>query len=274
MPANTIDQSFVKQFESEVHLVFQRMGAKLLNTVRRKTNITGQSTTFQKIGKGVAGTKSRNGDVPILNLDHEPIEVTLADYYAGEYIDRLDTLKVNHDDRSATARAIAYAMGRQADQLIIDAIDDTANDTVDAGGVTLAKVETVYEALGNNDVPDDGNRYFWTSPQGWTDLMNLSQFANADYVPDSELPFRAGAGTFKGWFSFRVAVHSGLTKAAAIRQSLVYHRDAVGAASGAEVGSDITWQGEKQAWLIVGFLSQGAKIIDDSGVYRLDHTES
>jgi len=46
--ANTIDTAFVKQFESEVHLAYQRNGAKLLNTVRRKTNITGESTTFQK----------------------------------------------------------------------------------------------------------------------------------------------------------------------------------------------------------------------------------
>ena len=40
---NSIDVAFTKQFESEVHLAYQRMGSKLLNTVRRKTNVVGRS---------------------------------------------------------------------------------------------------------------------------------------------------------------------------------------------------------------------------------------
>ena len=32
--ANTIDTAFIRQFESEVHLAYQRMGSKLRNTVR------------------------------------------------------------------------------------------------------------------------------------------------------------------------------------------------------------------------------------------------
>jgi len=34
--AVTIDQAFIKQFESEVHMAYQRQGSKLLNTVRFK----------------------------------------------------------------------------------------------------------------------------------------------------------------------------------------------------------------------------------------------
>jgi len=38
--ANTIDQAFIKQFETEVHMAYQRMGSKLRNTVR-STNVSG-----------------------------------------------------------------------------------------------------------------------------------------------------------------------------------------------------------------------------------------
>ncbi|MDB5477729.1 MAG: hypothetical protein JWM96_224 [Alphaproteobacteria bacterium] len=81
--ATTIPQAFVKQFEAEVFQAFQRMGSKLRGTVRNKSGVVGSSTIFQKVGKGVASTKSRHGNVPVMNLDHSSIEVTLADYYAG-----------------------------------------------------------------------------------------------------------------------------------------------------------------------------------------------
>ena len=52
--ANTIDTAFIKQFESEVHLAYQRMGSKLRNTVRQANNVTGNTVRFQKIGTGAA----------------------------------------------------------------------------------------------------------------------------------------------------------------------------------------------------------------------------
>lgn len=272
--ANTIDTAFVKQFESEVHLAFQRMGAKLLNTVRRKTNITGESTTFQKIGTGTAATKSRNAQVPLANLVHTNVEASLSDYYLGEYVDKLDELKIQHDERGAVATSLSAALGRQSDQLIIDALDGSANDTADTGGVTKAKLETVYEAFGNNDVADDGQRYFLVSPQGWTDLMGIAEFASRDYVPEAELPWKGAGFSAKRFMSFFVMTHSGLSKTGSVRSSLAYHRSAVGAASGAEVGIDVTWQGKEQANLIVASMSQGAALIDDNGVYKVDHTES
>ena len=51
--ANTIDQAFIKQFETEVHMAYQRMGSKLRNTVRT-TNVTGNCCSISKIGTGTA----------------------------------------------------------------------------------------------------------------------------------------------------------------------------------------------------------------------------
>ena len=50
--ANTISTAFITQFESEVHLAYQRMGSKLRNTVRTVSNATGNTVRFQKIGTG------------------------------------------------------------------------------------------------------------------------------------------------------------------------------------------------------------------------------
>ena len=117
--STSIDQAFIKQFEEEVHQAYQRMGSKLRNTVRVKNGVEGSSTVFQKVGKGTASTKARHGKVPVMNIDHTPIECVLEDYYAGDWVDHLDELKINIDERQVLANAGAFALGRKTDELII-----------------------------------------------------------------------------------------------------------------------------------------------------------
>jgi len=274
--ANTIDLSFVKQFESDVHLAYQRFGAKLTSTVRRK-NVRGESTTFQTIGKAAAGQKARNGQVPLAQLAHAPVEVILADYYIGELIDKLDELKINHDERMVAARSLAAALGRQSDQIIINAMQTSttasAQQTTPTGGLTVAKMEEVFQFFGDNDVPDDGQRFLAVSPAGWNDLMALPEFASADYV-GSDLPYPMIGYSAKRWWSFIVFQHSGLTvDGTPTRRCFAYHTSAVGLGVGQDVYLDVTWQGKEQSWLTVAGMSMGSKVIDDLGVYEVQIAE-
>ena len=125
--ANTIDTAFIKQFESEVHLAYQRMGSKLRNTVRMANNVTGNVVRFQKIGTGSASTKSRNGLVTPMELAHTTVEATMSDFYAAEYIDKLDELKTNINERQAVATSAAAALGRKTDEILYTAMDSGAN---------------------------------------------------------------------------------------------------------------------------------------------------
>ncbi len=272
---NSIDVAFTKQFESEVHLAYQRLGSKLLGTVRRKTNVVGKSTTFQKIGKGIAGTKTRGGQVPILNLIHTNVECTLVDRYGGEFIDKLDELKIEHDERGAVTTSIAGALGRASDADIVAVTDTFSEETTATGVVTQPKIEEAFEFLGNGDVPDDGQRFLSVAPQGWTDLMGLTPFASLDFVPESDLPFPKVGFSAKIWFSFHIFTFSGLTlTGGTVRQNVAYHRSAVGHASGQDVMMDITWQGKEQSHLAVGSMSMGACLIDDLGGIRIRSTET
>ncbi len=156
---SSLSNAFVKQFEREVHEAYQRQGSKLRGSVRIASDVQGSTAVFQKIGKGTASTKSTHGMVPVMNLDHTAVEVDLEDYYAGDWVDQLDTLKVNHDERAVIANAGAYALGRKTDELIINAMAAGATLSVDddTTGLTLAKVLEAFEMLGENYVPDDGN---------------------------------------------------------------------------------------------------------------------
>lgn len=53
----SISQSFVKQFEREVHEAYQRMGSKLRMSVRTINNVEGATAVFQKVGKPRAWPK-------------------------------------------------------------------------------------------------------------------------------------------------------------------------------------------------------------------------
>ena len=100
-----IDQAFIKHYQSEVQVAYQRQGSKLRPTLRSKCDVRGASTVFQKVGRGTAAAKARNGVVPVMNIDHTSIECFLQDYYAGDWIDRMDEFKTNTDERMVAANA-------------------------------------------------------------------------------------------------------------------------------------------------------------------------
>ncbi|MXP63710.1 hypothetical protein E0493_10160 [Roseomonas sp. M0104] len=274
----SIDQVFTKQFQSEVHDAYQRQGSKLRPTVRSKTDVRGASTVFPIVGRGIAAAKARNGAVPVMNLSHSNVECFLQDYYAGEWIDRLDELKTNIDERQVVASAGAYALGRKTDELIIAALDTatheavgTAPGTGDTDGLTKAKVLMAFEMLGAADVPDDGNRFAIVGWKQWSELLQIQEFANAQYVGDDDLPWK---GTqVKRWLGATWMPHSGLTKSGNLRFCYFYHKTAIGHAVAQEVVTDITWHGDRAAHFVNNMMSQGAVMIDAAGVVRMRAAE-
>ena len=264
----SIDKSFIKQFEADVHLAFQQMGTKLRATVRTKTDVKGSSTTFQRIAKGIAGTKSRHGLVPVMNLEHEPVECVLNDFYAGDWVDELDELKTNIDERRVVASAGAYALGRKSDELIIAELNKATNVVAeDNAGMTKAKILQAIEYLNINDVLDDGQRFGVVGVHQWNELLSLKEFSNADYVGEN-YPLLSGAESRK-WLGINWILHNALPEKDGVRSCFIYHKNAVGHACGQEVKTDITWSGERAAHFVSNCMSQGAALIDNAGVVKI-----
>ena len=265
----SVDQVFIKQFEADVHLAYQQMGTKLRSTIRSKTGVVGTSTTFQKIGKGIASTKSRHGIVPVMNLNHTPVECTLQDYYAGDWIDALDELKTNVDERRVVASAGAYALGRKTDELIIAAMNTATQYVGDySTGLTKALIMSAIEKLNTNDVPDDGRRYAVVGVHQWNELLALDEFVSADYVGGST-PLVDGCESRK-WLGINWILCNALPLASGDdRDCFIYHASSIGHACGQEVKTDITWHGERATHFISNSMSQGAVLIDAEGIVRI-----
>jgi hypothetical protein len=271
--STSIDQAFIKQFEGEVHQAYQRMGSKLRNTVRVKSGVQGTSTVFQKVGKGSAATKARHGKVPVMNVDHTPVECQLQDFYAGDWVDHLDELKINIDERQVLANAGAFALGRKTDEMIITALGQTTTVAgTGATGLTKEKVLQAFELLGAKDVPDDGQRFAVIGWKQWSELLSIPEFASADFVGADELPWRGTQA--KSWLGALWFPHSGLPLAAGVRRCFWYHKSAVGHAIGQEVTTDITWHGDRAAHFVSNSMSQGARLIDADGVVEMPALEA
>ena len=260
--ANTIDTAFIKQFETEVHIAYQRMGSKLRNTVRT-SNVTGSVARFQVIGKGVANTKSRNGNVTPMELAHTTVEATMADFYAPEYIDKLDELKTNINERQAVAQSAAAALGRKTDELIYAAMDAAGGTAIHdtSSALEIADLLSLFETMGLNDVPEDGQRYLAMNPKGYADLFAISQFASSDFVGEQNLPF-AGGMTMKEFMGFKVFSTSAVTAG----KNIAYHTSSVGLGINADVQSEVNYVAEKASHLATSMMSMGAVGIDANGI--------
>lgn len=283
-----IDNSFVRQYERDVHDVFQRDGAHLKVGVRMKRDVVGESTTFQKAGTGVATTKARHGTITPMNQDHTAIICTLSDFYAGDWVDRLDEAKINIDERGVIARGGARALGRKVDDQIFTALGATSQTTITLSLAGFAEAAQSFAeavaALIANDAYEPGMMYGVVSPFGWRLLMTLKEFQNADFVgsPGTEFVKNApiAGRRMKEWMGVLWMVHSGNPGVGgATSLGYVWHKDAIGYATGKHaanlagtagketaIGADITWHGDRAAHFINHAMSGGACLIDDLGV--------
>lgn len=267
--STTIDQSFVKQFESEFHLQFQKTQSDLRSFVRTKTGVVGSSTTFQKIGTGAGMvSKSRHGEVPTDDIDHTPIEVVLADRYTAEDVDKLDELKIAHDERAALMAALTANANREVDNIITAAMD-ASNTAVGgaAGAMSLTKALDAFKTIGENSAISGGNMYAPVSYHTWAQLLGIDSFANADFVSADNLPFNTVERP-KMWLGAMWFPMNGLPKSGDDRSNFYYNSMGVGFAIGADVRTDVWWNGDKQAHRITVYLSMGATTIDALGVGR------
>lgn len=290
--STSITTAFITSYEAKVHEVFQRQGSYLKDSVRVKDNVVGSTAVFQKIGTGTATTKARHGTITPMNQTHTAPSCTIADFYAGDWVDKLDEAKVNINERDAIASGGAMALGRKCDSQITTVLDTTTQSTitltVTSKATVLATAIEFAEAAWLNDVPNDGQVYAIVSARYWSQLMTIDQFQRAEYVGADGQSFTQGPaigkGKWKEWMGIKWKMQTGLPGAGtATSKAFIYHKQAVGYAVAASagniagneaVGADITWHGDRAAHFVNHMMSGQACLIDDTGVIEgnLDDT--
>lgn len=266
MPMPTIDQAFIQEYETGVHLAYQRMGSKLKPYVRSRSGVKNK-TTFQKLGKGTATQKARHGDIPPMNLDHTNVNVTVEDWYAGEWIDDLDLLRINTDEMTNAQNSGAFALGRKTDELLTNAMAATTNTHHEiTNGATVAWALELREKFGVADVPNE-DIYVAIAWENWMQLLLIDQFVRADYVGvgSEQIP---QAVTAKVWLGMYWMPFNGLVDDGTNRLGFAWHKQAVALAIGADVQSNMQYYNTKDSTFVQNKMQMNAVIIDTTAVIK------
>lgn len=258
----TVDNSFMTIFLSEVKHDYQRSGAQLRPFVRERNVANGDTLVFQKLGPGVANTKARNADVTPMNLVHDTVQLTLQDWYAPEYIDKLDQAKTSVALRREYSKAIAMALGRKVDELITDVWATTTNITDAGATLAITEIEDQYEALRSADV-EDGDLFWAIHPAQFTQLMALDEFDDRDFTSMGQ---RDNPRKRFNWMGFDWIVTTALPLGAAGRLTYCGSKMATGFGIGNDIQIEANYVPEKVSWLVNGMLSMGGVLIDDTAL--------
>lgn len=284
--STSITTAFITSYDSKVHEVFQRRGSFLKDAVRMKTDVVGSTAVFQKIGTGTATTKARHGTITPMNQTHTAPQATIVDFYAGDFVDRLDEAKINIGERDAIASGGAMALGRKVDDQITTVLDSTTQSTITLTITSKANIHGTaiqfVEAVWANDVPNDGDVYSAVTARYWSQLMLLDQFSRADWVRADGQAYVSGpaigGGRWKDWMGIKFKMQTGLQGAGTSSANCyIWHKTAVGyavaksagnIAGNASVAADITWHGDRAAHFVNHMMSGQAVMIDDTGVIQ------
>jgi hypothetical protein len=289
--STSIDTAFISSYDAKVHEVFQRQGSYLKSAVRLKSDVVGSTAVFQKIGKGTATTKSRHGTITPMNQTHTAPSCTLADFYAGDWVDKLDEAKINIQERDAIASGGAMALGRKVDDQITTVLDTTTQTAVTITVTSKANIRAgmlgLTEAAWDNDVPNDGMVYGVVTPRLWSQFMTVDEFSNADYVRADGQAWVAGPAMGAKWKDHQGVkwkMQTGLPGAGtSTAKGFLWHMSACGYAVAASAGNvagneavaaDITWHGDRAAHFVNHMMSGQACMIDDTGVIESNHNDS
>ena len=261
------DKAFVQQFSSNLIILAQQRGSKLMGAVKTE-RVKAKSHHFDRLGATVAQKKvSRHGDTPLIDTPHSRRRVTMDDYEWADLIDTNDKVRALINPQSEYAMAGAWAIGRSIDDVIIaaatgnsvavDASDSTSNVSMLAGNIidndfgtdnsnlTAAKVMEARRILRGHEIDMQEEMFLVANSYMISGLMQDSDVKDFDF--NTSKPMAVGELPQYGGFSI---IHSERILGAGTDDTdpyigLAFTRSALGLALGQDINVRISERDDK-----------------------------
>lgn len=285
--ADQLPLAFQTEFNSRVEAVFQDT-AVLRNTTQVQTGIVGKYAQFRRVGKGAATPHVRNSPITPLNLGLTVATAELTDWDAAERVDPFDLAKINWDHMKVTAQSLGMALGRRADQIILDAFEAAAPTQIAADygeaattALTVKKINRARALLLKNGVtPVRGQWHAAISAVALEGALNQEKIGSQDYNVLKSL-YEGSMDQYSG-FTFHVIAdrdEGGLpVDGSGYRQCYFWDSLSTGYAEAMQQGMEgmvrSDWDPSYQGWVLCGKLSAGAKVIESDGLIEVLVDES
>lgn len=141
MSLDNITTAFVNTYGKNVMLMAQQQGSYLRSLVREEA-VSGERHYFELYNttSAMKGVTSRGGKIDASDTAFERRAVDLSDYYDAKQIYDFDKVRMLADPTSPIVMEQANLVGKQIDQIIIDALDASMKTGKD--GATLVAAQS------------------------------------------------------------------------------------------------------------------------------------
>src|SRR5262245_62246576 len=128
--SDQIGTALVKQFNSNIYVLLQQKASRLRSCVREEP-MNSEEQFFEQVGTGTANEiTTRFGDSPVNSQPHDRRRVTLRFFDSGEFIDKIDKVRMLIDPQNVYVQNIGSALGRCLDDVLLGGADVPGNSTI------------------------------------------------------------------------------------------------------------------------------------------------
>jgi hypothetical protein len=277
------DTAFQRQYRQEYIHGFEDRQSILRATCVQEAVIKGNEATFlvADSGSATATTRGVNGLITARADNNTQNTCTLREWHDLVRKTNFNVFASQGDQRRIMQETTMAVVNRKMDDIIIEELDTATNDTGSAATASLDMVVHARTILGNNfvDLTDEDNIFGLISPAFEGYLMQIPEYASADYVEVK--PFTGPARRFRRWMGVNWMIHARLTGsvgaggAGTSEQCYMFHRNAMGCAVDKDGIDSPVGYDEEQAysWARVS-VHMGAKLLQNSGIVQMLHNAS
>lgn len=283
--SNQVETSFTHQYSNTLTMLVQQKGSRLRSAVRTET-IRGESAFFDQIGAtSVQKVLTHHADSPLIDTPHERRQVYVESFVSGDIIDSQDKVKMLIDPSSEYLIARAHAMGRQIDQLILNAANGSARTgktgaTITAlpsaqkvlhnnTGLTFDKLLEAKEKLDAAENDPDEPRYIALKASDITALLKVDKITSADYNSVYAL-VKGEVNSFLNFNFIRTELVSETVPSGATRAVIAWRKSALLAAFGQDPTAKRGPRPDKMfADYLQYMMTVGATRMEEAGVVEI-----
>ena len=277
------DTAFQREYRQSFIHGFEDMQSRLRSTVTTHSQIKGNEAIFlvATSGSATAVTRGVNGLIAARADSLTQNTCTLAEWHDLVRKTGFNIFASQSDQKKIMQETAMAVLNRKIDDDIIAQLDTLTNDTGTAQKASLDMVAYAKVVLGNNfvDTSDEDNMFAVISPAFNAYLMQIKEYASADYVENK--PFVGASRKFRRWFGVNWVEHPRLTgsigagSTSSSEQCFMYHRNAIGHAVDKDGLQTPVGYDEEQDYSyarVSGYF--GSKLLQNAGGVMMKHDGS
>lgn len=276
------DTAFQTQYRQEFIAAFEQRQSLLRDVCTTEAVIKGNTATFLVAGSNgaTAVTRGVNGLIPARADNNVQASATLAEWHDLVRKTNFNVMASQGNQRAIMQQTTMAVLNRKIDSDIITALATGTNNTGAAVAASLSLVAKAKTKLGNAGVPWDGNVTFLITPAFEGYLMQITEFANRQYVnvppsPGADLAWRDKPMVYI-WYGCLWIVHPNLPGAGTAAETcFAFHKTAIGHAVDTKGMDTPVGYDEEQAYSWArASANMGTTVLQNSGIIVINHDGS